>query len=155
MRNLIYSLPIFLLMIWGCSDLPPFNGKKDLPGSWHCKTIEIVSPENESISISAYKYGYAYFELSKDNQFYYNFEIIKDVVIEKSVFGNPYKKTLLQGGYKNIRKGRYSAGDSTISFFDQNNNLINSETYSFSDRKLITSYKDKENKTWKFCWERE
>jgi hypothetical protein len=146
---------VFLLLTAGCSEKSPYSGKKDLSGYWHCKTVEITSPANEKTGFSIYKYGYGFVAIEKDSLYESTLEILKDVVLEKSVFGNSYKKTLIQGGYKSFRKGYYKATDSLITFYDVNNRIVNDEEYYFDGRVLYTKFKDREDKLWIISWEKD
>lgn len=145
----------FFLFFISCKQLPPYKGKQDLIGNWHCNTIEITTPSHNNINFAMQRYGFANFSLYKDSSYTFSLDILRDVVMEKEAFGNTYSKTVIHAGYKNFRRGFYYASDSKLIFLDANKDRVNDESYFFNERTLLTKFVDKDNKLWKISWEKE
>ena len=148
------TLLCFLFFI-SCKQLPPYKGKQDLIGNWHCNTIEITTPSHNNINFAMQRYGFASFSLNQDNSYSFSMDILRDVVLEKESFDNTYSKTVIRAGYKNFRRGFYYATGGNITFLDANKDRVNEESYFFNEKTLLTKFIDNDNKLWKISWEKE
>ncbi|RJQ65093.1 MAG: hypothetical protein C4517_00675 [Stygiobacter sp.] len=149
--NLILQLQFLLI---SCEPSPPYNNKKDLVGNWECKNVRITTSNKNISFFDMSKYGYASLVLSKDTTYTFSMVIMKDVVIDKEVFGNLYSKKIINAGFKNLRKGSYSTSEKTMIFYDDNKTVVSEENYHFENRTLVSRYLDKEKKIWEVSWEK-
>ena len=150
--KIIYFVLILFAVSYGCKPSIQYKGNKDLVGNWKCKTVEIIAPSSERVSFPMDKYGFSNFTLNNDSSYYFLMEIMQDVILEKEVFGNPYRKTILKSGYKNYRTGYYFASSSELLLYDANRIISNKYSYYFDGQTLYTKFYDKENKQWKISW---
>ncbi|HEX2868542.1 MAG TPA: hypothetical protein VHO03_15980 [Ignavibacteriales bacterium] len=153
-KSIIAFLFLSLILLWGCKHPAPFKSKKDLIGQWKGTVVDVTTPNRLRASFPFRKYGLALFELNRDSSFSYTIEINRDVILEKEVLGNPLSKTLIKAVYKRFQKGRFSAGDSTLTLNDPDNNEISRNKYYFNDRTLYTEFVGKDKLTWLIAWEK-
>lgn len=156
MKKIIYCILILILitMYYSCKPSIQYKGNKDLIGNWEGKTIEIISPSYEKVSFAVHKYGFSTLLLNNDSSYSFLLKIMRDVVLEKEVFGNPYAKKILKSGYTNYRRGYYLASASELILYDANKIISNEYRYYFEEQTLYTKFVDKENNQWKISWEK-
>ena len=150
--NIILLLSLILI---DCKKSPHYNSRNDLIGNWQCDYIEISIPHNNEARFAIQRYGYASISLNEDSSYSFNLNIIRDVDLEKIVLGNSYSKTIIQAGYKEFRRGYYTATNNNLTFYDANRKIINNESYFFNEKILVTKFINKENKFLKFYWVKE
>jgi len=155
MKNYYKILIVIFIFFISCKQLPPFKGKQDLVGSWHCEKIEITTPRGTNFGFLMRKYGFANFSIYQDSLYSFSMNILQDVVLEKEILGGTYSKTVLQAGYKNTRTGYYQTTDSSLILFDFNKVKINEESYSFCERVLLTTFTDEDKRFWKIFWKKD
>ncbi len=111
----IYYITFILIIAgYGCKPSITYKGNIDLIGNWEGKTVEITSPSSERISFPMSKYGFSSLTLNKDSSFNFVMEIMRDIILDKDVFGNSYSKVMLKSGFKNYRSGYFLASASKI-----------------------------------------
>ncbi len=139
--NLIISV---IISIYGCKKEIIYKGNKDLIGKWKGYAIEIKpNNKNDLINFDVENYGYARLELNKDSAFTFMLEIMKDVVVDKEIFGNQYGKKVIQAGYKKYKRGFYLADSNKIVFYDYNKITNKNYKYYFRENILYTIFSDK------------
>ncbi len=155
MKTILYFIFFLLISFAGCKPRPPFKTKSDLIGNWNGEFVQITTPSNLHAQFPVKKYGFASFALNKDDSYFYNLAIIRDVVLDKNILGNNYSKLLVRAVYRKYQTGQYAATDSTLSLF--NDNGINGyvEKYFFEDRTLFTKYIDENKNTWLISWQKD
>ncbi len=149
---IITNLFILLFIVYGCKAPLPFKTKSDLKGDWNGEIIKITSPKNNISRFPVDKYGFASLEFNEDDTYAFRLDIIRNVEVGKKFLTGSINKVILKAGYKNFKTGRYSATDSTIALFNNNNVFGNNYKYFFKERTLFTRCKDNENNIWLISW---
>ena len=78
-----------------------------------------ITKGNESISVPIDKYGYLNLSLNGDSTYIMSLAILKDVRVEKEVFGMTANKVLITAVYKSTRYGKWSRADSGVNLSSQ------------------------------------
>lgn len=149
---------LFLLMgflLLGCSGKTAYTSQKDLPGEWNAVRAEVTSVSTkENLSFSMDKYGKGSLVLMADSSCVFSMSLKRDLVIEKDVLGNPFRKTLLHSGFSTYQRGYFSSNDSALFIFDYDKIKTEVLKYSFQEQMLITRHADRKNLQWKIFWEK-
>ena len=94
------------------------NRRSSVAGEWSGDEVTITKG-NESISVTIDKYGYLNLSLNGDNTYIMSLAILKDVRVEKEVFGMTANKVLIPAVYKSTRYGKWSRADSGVNLSSQ------------------------------------
>jgi hypothetical protein len=92
------------------------------------------------------KYGYLNLALSRDSSFEFHLAVLKDVKLERSVFGIEGQVTLLKAVFESTKFGRFRGGDSEITLYSRNDSIFvrpRADTSSLSLR-----FADRNRRTW-------
>src|ERR1017187_8494187 len=87
------------------------NHRTTIIGDWSGENVTI-SKGNESISIPIEKYGYLNLSLNGDSTYTMSLAVLKDVRVEKQIFGMSANKVLIPAIYKSTRYGKWARADS-------------------------------------------
>ncbi|MBN8706907.1 MAG: hypothetical protein J0L62_13605 [Bacteroidetes bacterium] len=151
--RILYFLMVVLLS--GCSDKKEYSSQKDLPGEWKAFRAEVTSVSaNETLSFSMDQFGKGSLVLGADSSCVFSMSLSRDLIIEKDVLGNSYRKTILHSGFSTYQRGYYSATDSILLVLDYNKKNTQFLKYGFQEQTLLTHHADKKNLQWKIFWEK-
>jgi hypothetical protein len=102
------------LMIISCAK----NHRTTIVGDWSGNEVTITKG-NESISVPVEKYGYLNLSLNGDSTYIMSLAILKDVRVEKEIFGMTANKVLITAVYKSTRYGKWTRADSSVNLSSQ------------------------------------
>ena len=94
------------------------NHRTTIIGDWSGENVTI-SKGNESISIPIQKYGYLDLSLNGDSTYTMSLAVLKDVRVEKQIFGMTANKVLIPAIYKSTRYGKWARADSVFELSSQ------------------------------------
>jgi hypothetical protein len=87
-------------------------------GNWSGNNVTITKG-NESLSVSIEKYGYLNLSLNGDSTYIMSLAVLKDVRVEKEVFGMTANRVLIPAVYKSTRYGKWARADSGVNLSSQ------------------------------------
>jgi hypothetical protein len=96
-----------VLIAMSCSQ----NHRGTLVGGWSGENVTITKGK-EAISVPIEKYGYLNLVLNRDSTYTLSIAVLKDVRVEKQMFGVTANTVLIQAIYKSTRYGKWTYGDS-------------------------------------------
>jgi hypothetical protein len=94
------------------------NHRSTIVGDWSGDNVTITKA-NESISVPIEKYGYLTLSLNRDSTYIMSLAILKDVRVEKQVFGMTANTVLIPAIYKTTRYGKWARADSGYNLSSQ------------------------------------
>jgi hypothetical protein len=94
------------------------NHRTTIVGDWSGENVTIAKG-NESISIPIEKYGYLNLSLNGDSTYTMSLAVLKDVRVEKQIFGMSANKVLIPAIYKSTRYGKWARTDSVFTLSSQ------------------------------------
>ncbi len=110
----VAALLILALMAISCAK----NHRTTIIGDWSGNDV-IITKGNETISVPIEKYGYLNLSLNRDSTYTMSLAVLKDVRVEKEVFGMTANKVLIQSVYKSTRYGKWARADSGVNLSSQ------------------------------------
>ncbi|MBA4316773.1 MAG: hypothetical protein C0412_00075 [Flavobacterium sp.] len=143
---------LFIFILTACNIEPPYTKKTDVYGFWNADEITIVTKKNFTKTFDVENYGYANLDISPKGYYESTINILKDIIVEKEIFGNNYKHIMIQKGYKNYKYGKSTINDSTIELFKSNELIWKVDKYYFKERTMITCIEDTKENKWKIVW---
>ncbi len=120
-------------------------------GAWAGENVTITKGK-ETISVPIEKYGYLNLLLNKDSTYTLSLAVLKDVRVEKQIFGATANTVLLPAIYKSTRYGKWTRTDNgcTLSS-DEGVILIQS---SKDNETLVLNFTDANSRAWHASLER-
>jgi hypothetical protein len=103
----VAALLILALITISCAK----NHRTTIVGDWSGNEVTITKG-NETISVPIDKYGYLTLSLNGDSTYIMSLAVLKDVRVEKQVFGMTANKVLIPAVYKSTRYGKWVRADS-------------------------------------------
>jgi hypothetical protein len=143
LRNLknVTIVWIFGLIAISCAK----NHRSTIVGNWSGEKVTIARG-SESISIPIEKYGYLDLSLNGDSTYTMSLAVLKDVRVEKQIFGMTANKVLIPAVYKSTRYGKWSRADSGFMLSSQKGVIF--VRPSIANEALNLNFTDAEGRTW-------
>jgi hypothetical protein len=121
------------------------NHRTTIIGDWSGGYVTITKG-NESISIPIQKYGYLNLSLNGDSTYTMSLAVLKDVRVEKQIFGMTANKVLIPAIYKSTRYGKWARSDSGFKLSSQKGVIFISP--STDNESLDLNFTDAEGRSW-------
>jgi hypothetical protein len=87
-------------------------------GDWSGENVTITKG-NETITVPIDKYGYLKLSLNRDSTYIMSLAVLKDVRVEKDIFGMTANRVLIPAIYKSTRFGKWTRVDSGFNLSSQ------------------------------------
>jgi hypothetical protein len=137
-----FAFLLFAAAVCGCSQHP-----HNLYGKWRGATLTVSdSSRHESVTVPVEKFGYVNLYLAQDSTFEFGLGVLRDVTLDRPVFGLDTRVTLLKAVYKSTKFGQMANTDSEIVLRSRNDSIFvrpSSDTSS-----LILRFKDNNGRHW-------
>ncbi|HET6401240.1 MAG TPA: hypothetical protein VFH95_07550 [Candidatus Kapabacteria bacterium] len=99
------------------------NHRSTLVGDWSGDNVTITKG-TESIFVPIAKYGYLDLSLNADSTYTMSLAVLKDVRVEKQIFGMTANRVLIPAVYKSTRYGKWSREDSVFALSSQEGRIF-------------------------------
>jgi hypothetical protein len=119
--------------------------RSSIVGDWSGDYVTIAKGE-ESISVPIRKYGYFSLSLASDSTFTMSVAVLKDLRVEKEVFGMTMNKVLIPAVYKSTRFGKWARSDSSLRLFN-GEKVLTGHTAPNGEEMTLT-FTDAEDRRW-------
>ena len=117
-------------------------------GTWSGQFMTISSEKtHESVSIPIRKYGYLTLTLHSDSSFEFILGVLKDVRVDKPIFGMNTSVLLIPAVYKTSRFGKYRHTDSSFVLTSKDGVIF--AKHSDVSQDLQLSFSDEAGRDWK------
>jgi hypothetical protein len=121
------------------------NPRTTITGDWSGQNVTITKG-NQSVSIPIEKYGYLNLSLNGDSTYTMSLAVLKDVRVEKQIFGMTANKVLIPAIYKSTRYGKWARADSIFTLFSQKGVIF--VRPSTDNEALDLNFTDAEGRAW-------
>jgi hypothetical protein len=129
------------LLVASCAN----NHRNTLAGDWSGDNVTITKG-SESISVPIGKYGYLDLSLNADSSYTLCLAILKDVRVEKQIFGMTANRVLIPAVYKSTRYGKWARADSVFELSSQEGRIF--VRPSADDAELNLNFTDADGRKW-------
>jgi len=102
-------LVLVAILLMSCAS----HHRNTVVGDWSGENVTITKG-TESISVPIEKYGYLNLSLNGDSSYTLSLAILKDVRVEKQIFGMTANRVLIPAVYKSTRYGKWARADSVF-----------------------------------------
>ena len=134
---------VLLIGLFGISCTKEHRGT--IIGAWAGDNVTITKGK-ETISVPIEKYGYLNLLLNRDSTYTLSLAVLKDVRVEKKIFGVTANTVLIPAIYKSTRYGKWMRADSGFKLSSQEGGIFVLPTTDFEA--LILNFTDAEGRAW-------
>jgi len=127
-----------------------------LVGTWHAAKIKYQQrgSEAEAAPINVAEYGTAVLELREDHTYKLQAEAVKEVIIERKVFGDDVKQTLVPANNSTLRTGSYRLADSVLDLYAADKSIFAHCVVQLWDDEMVLTFEDESHEHWWSSWRR-
>ena len=120
--------------------------RSTLIGTWSGVNVTITKGK-ETIAVPIEKYGYLNLLLNRDSTYTLSLAVLKDVRVEKKIFGVTANTVLIPAIYKTTRFGKWTRADNGCTLSSQEG--VITIRPSMDNETLVLNFTEAENRAWK------